>query len=122
MHCINHPHKETTIHCLECSTPLCDQCAAPQKGAAYLCRKCVTRRAARETVQRIALRRHDSIQREFTNEAKRKKNALLIRLALISLVVMIIGANLYLYIHHSAPRWSNEVSGEHPAVTIIILK
>ena len=76
MQCINHPEKETAIHCLECSAPLCDQCAAPQQDDAYLCRKCVTRRAAQETVQGLALRQQDSIQREFINEAKRKKNAL----------------------------------------------
>ena len=121
MHCINHPQKETTIHCLECSTPLCDQCAAPQQGNAFLCRKCVTRRAAQETVQGIALRQQDSIQREFKSEAKRKKNALLIRLALISLIAMIIGVNFYLYFHFSTPRWSDENSEEHPAMSVIIL-
>ena len=121
MACINHPEKETAIHCHECGTPLCDQCAVNQHADTYLCRKCLTRRAAHETVQGISIRQQDSIERELVYEARRKKNVLLIRMALLCIVVMIIGANLYLYFHHTAPLWNNYASEESPAATMIIL-
>ena len=119
--CINHPDKESSICCLECGTPLCNQCAVHQQADAYLCRKCVTRRVAQETVQGISIRQQDSIERELVYEARRKKNVLLVRMVLLSVVMLIIGVNLYLYFYHSTPLWNEQVSEENPAVTIIIV-
>ena len=119
--CINHPDKESAICCLDCGTPLCIQCAVHQQADSYLCRKCVTRHAAQETVQGISIRQQGSIERQLGNEARRKKNMLLVRMALLSVVMLVIGVNLYLFFNHSTPLWNEQVSGENPAVTLIIL-
>ena len=103
MKCTYHPHKDAVTKCSQCQKPLCDECVLSGKEKDAVCSRCAILTAAQDASQMVAERRGERESKRQAMQAKGKRTRAFL-LVMISLVVAVLGANLYLYLGGNAPN------------------
>ena len=75
MKCAYHADKTATAECSQCSKPLCEQCAIPEKDGSFICSRCIALKAAQEAIEGIDRRVEEKESKKQEQEVRKKKKS-----------------------------------------------
>jgi hypothetical protein len=75
MKCSYHPEKDATARCSQCRKPLCDECAIPERGKAFICSRCAAMKAAQEAVEGIDQRLDEKESKKQEQDLRKKRKS-----------------------------------------------
>jgi len=102
MKCAYHPQKDSVSSCGMCRKPLCEECGGQKEGANVLCSRCAALSAARDAVNGEDERqvKHEEKKTEAAKKGKKPHVAMIV---IVILAVLVLLANVYMYLGPSAP-------------------
>jgi hypothetical protein len=116
MKCAYHPHKEAVVNCSMCRKPLCDECAEQKVGENIICSRCMALSAANEAAGGAVERQleHEERKTEADQKGKRRR---VVMISVIMLAVLVLLANVYMYMGPKVPEIAQFDPNQHPLLT-----
>jgi hypothetical protein len=116
MKCAYHPHKEAVSNCSMCRKPLCEECGEPKADANILCSRCAALSAARDAANGEDDRQMKHEEKK-TAAAKKRQKPHVAMIVVIILSVIVLAANVYMYMGPSVPDVAEFDPDQHPLLT-----
>jgi hypothetical protein len=116
MKCAYHPQKEAVVNCSICRKPLCEKCGEQKAGENIICSRCIALSAANEAANGVDERelKHEEKKTEAAQKGKRPHVAMIV---VIILAVLVLLANVYMYMGPNVPEIAQFDPNEHPLLT-----
>ena len=116
MKCAYHPQKEALSHCSMCRKPLCEECGEQKSGDSVLCSRCAALSAAQDAANGEDERRtaHEEKKIEAAKKGKRPHVAMTV---IIILTVLVLLANVYMYMGPDVSGVVQFDPYQHPLLT-----
>jgi len=116
MKCAYHPQKEAVFSCSMCRKPLCEECGEQKTGANVLCSRCAALSAARDAANGEDERqvKHEHKKSEAARKDKKPHVAMIV---IIILAVLVLLANVYMYMGPNVPDVAEFDPNQHPLLT-----
>ena len=120
MKCAYHPQKEAVVSCGMCRKPLCEECGEQKAGANILCSRCAALSAARDAVTGEDERqeKHEERKSEAVRKDKKPNVAMIV---IIILAVLVLLANVYMYMGPNDPDVAEFDPYQYPLLTADII-
>jgi len=120
MKCAYHPQKEAVVSCGMCRKPLCEECGEQKAGANVLCSRCDALSAARDAVTGEDERqeKHEEKKSEAVRKDKKPNVAMIV---IIILAVLVLLANVYMYMGPNDPDVAEFDPYQYPLLTADII-
>ena len=116
MKCVYHPEREAVGNCGMCRKPLCEECGEQKTGANILCSRCVALSAAQDAVNGEDERQEKHEEKRF-EAAKKGKKPHVAMIVIIILAVLVLLANVYMYVGPNVPDVTEFDPNQHPLLT-----
>jgi hypothetical protein len=101
MECEFHPKNKTSLRCNLCKKQICKECAIFVKENQYLCSSCAASKAAGDTLQGILEAEIQKKEELAAREKTVKKRLLVFRVLFLIFTLIVIGANIFLFLTRS---------------------
>ncbi|MCP4575061.1 MAG: hypothetical protein GY846_02050 [Deltaproteobacteria bacterium] len=116
MKCSYHPQEEAVNNCSLCRKPLCEKCGEQRAGANVLCSRCAALSAARAAATGEDERQAEHEEKKIVAAKKGKKpHVAMITVIILSVIVLV--ANIYMYMGPSVPDVEPFDPYKHPLLT-----
>jgi hypothetical protein len=117
MKCAYHPQEEAVNKCGICQKPLCEECGEQKAGVAnVLCSRCAALAAAQAAANGEEDRQTEHEAKKSVAE-KKGKNPHVAMIVVIILSVIVLLANVYMYMGPSVPDLDEFDPHKHPLLT-----
>ncbi len=117
MKCAYHPQKEAASHCSMCRKPLCEECGEQKSGDRVVCNRCAALSAAQAAASGEDARQTEHEERKSAAAKKGKKpHVAMIVVVILSVIVLL--ANIYMYMGPSVPQVDEFDPYEHPLLAL----
>jgi len=116
MKCAYHPQEEAVSNCSMCRKPLCEKCGEQRAGANVLCSRCAALSAARAAATGEDERQVEHEEKK-SEAAKKGKKPHVAMITVIVLSVIVLVANIYMYMGPSIPDVDTFDPYKHPLLT-----
>ena len=116
MKCAYHSQKEAVSHCSMCRKPLCEECGGQTSGDRVVCSRCAALSAAHAAANGEDERQTVHEEKKIEAAKKGKKPHVAMMLVVI-LAVLVLLANVYMYMGPDVPRAVEFDPHEHPLIT-----
>lgn len=99
MRCAYHPDRNAVAECSQCKRPLCEECAAADKGAKLpVCGRCLILTAAEDAAQVLDERKEKREERRRAMDLKGRRKKRLLPILTAALAAVVLATNLFLYL------------------------
>jgi hypothetical protein len=120
MKCAYHPQQEAVGNCSMCRKPLCGECAHQREGASIICSRCEALSAASDAATGVDERKLEQEERKAEAAQKGKKpHVAMVVVGILAVIVLL--ANVYMYMGPDAPDIPQFNPDQHPLLTADII-
>jgi len=116
MKCAYHPQKEAVSSCGVCRKPLCEECGGQKGGTNVLCNRCAALSAAHDAANGEAERQLKHEEKK-TEAARKDKKTHVAMIVIIILAVLVLLANVYMYVGPNVPDVAEFDPHQYPLLT-----
>jgi hypothetical protein len=116
MKCDYHPDKEAVGNCCACRKPLCAECGQKTEGTDIICSRCAALSAATAAATGVDERKLEQEVRK-AEAARKGKKPHVAMIVVIILAVVVLLANLYMYMGPDVPEIDQFNPDQHPLLT-----
>jgi len=120
MKCAYHPQKEAVVSCGMCRKPLCEECGEQKAGANVLCSRCAALSAAQDAATGEDERQVKHEEKK-TEAAEKGKNPHVAMIVIVILAVLVLIANVYMYMGPTVPDVAQYDPYQDPLLTADII-
>lgn len=120
MKCAYHPQKEAVNKCGMCQKPLCEECGEAKVGANVLCSRCAALSAAQAAMSGEGDRWAEHEAKKSAAGGKKKKPHVAMTVVIILSVIVIL-ANVYMYMGPKTPAVTEFDPYEDPLVAATLI-